>query len=98
MRRLRNAAPLVSQISALGEPLNRKQEPTGYSNLGEDWMNSAALLARMNFALQLAQNQMSGVKVDPGKFSTVPAAAARLVTCSPNAAQQQTLDAIGNEL
>ena len=34
-------------------------------------MNSAALLARMNFALELAQNKVQGVKVDAGKFSAV---------------------------
>ncbi len=67
-----NAAPLVSQIAALGEPLYRKLEPTGYSNAGEDWMNSAALLARMNFALQFAQNQMQGVTLDPESFPPSP--------------------------
>src|SRR6202050_4810476 len=72
-----NAGPLVKQLTTLGEPLYRKLEPTGYSNVGEDWMNSAALLARMNFSLKLAQNQMQGVRLDPGKFSPVPADAAR---------------------
>jgi uncharacterized protein (DUF1800 family) len=91
-----NAGLLVSQAAALGQPLYRKQEPTGYSNVGEDWMNSAALLARMNFALQLAQNQMEGVKLDAGKFSPVPAAAARQILFAD--AAQQTLDAIGKEL
>ena len=55
-----NLANLVGQ---LGEPLYRKQEPTGYSNSGKDWLNSAGLLARMNFALQLAANRVPGVKV-----------------------------------
>jgi uncharacterized protein (DUF1800 family) len=91
-----NAGRLVSRVAALGEPLYRKLEPTGYSNVGEDWMNSAALLARMNFALQFAQNQIEGVKLDPGKFSTVPAAAARQILFTD--AAQQTLDAIGKEL
>ena len=53
----------------LGEPLYRKQEPTGYSNLNAEWVNSAALLARMNFALALAQNKVPGVKVDASKFA-----------------------------
>lgn len=54
---------LAQQLNTLGEPLYRKQEPTGYSNLGSDWMNSASLLARMNFALALANNKVAGVKV-----------------------------------
>ena len=58
------AIALANQVAQLGEPLYRKQEPTGYSNSGKEWMNSAGLLARMNFALQLANNRVPGVKVD----------------------------------
>jgi uncharacterized protein (DUF1800 family) len=58
------AFPLVNQVAQLGEPLYRKQEPTGYSNSSEEWVNTAGLLARMNFALQLADNKVPGVKVD----------------------------------
>ncbi len=51
-------------MTQLGEPLYRKVEPTGYSNSSREWLNSAGLLARMNFALQLAGNKVPGVKVD----------------------------------
>jgi uncharacterized protein (DUF1800 family) len=61
---------LTQQLNQLGEPLYRKQEPTGYSNKSGDWVNSAALLARMNFALALTNNKVPGVKVDLAKFST----------------------------
>jgi uncharacterized protein (DUF1800 family) len=61
------AFPLVNQVAQLGEPLYRKQEPTGYSNSSEEWVNTAGLLARMNFALQLANNKVPGVKVDPAQ-------------------------------
>ena len=54
---------LVNQVAQLGEPLYRKQEPTGYSNSSREWLNSAGLMARMNFALQLAANRVPGVKV-----------------------------------
>ena len=57
------AAPLVNQLTQLGQPLYRKVEPTGYSNSGREWLNSAGLVARMNFALQLADNKVPGVKV-----------------------------------
>ncbi len=50
-------------LNQLGEPLYRKQEPTGYSNKSSEWMNSAALLGRMNFALNLTINKVNGVKV-----------------------------------
>ena len=91
-----DAGALVKQVATLGEPLYRKLEPTGYSNAGADWMNSAALLARMNFALKLAQNQMQGVKLDPNKFSAEPAAVARQILFAD--AAPQTLDAIGKSL
>ena len=58
-----DAWALANQVGNLGEPLYRKQEPTGYSNLNSDWVNSAALLGRMNFAVQLTQNRVPGVKV-----------------------------------
>ena len=58
------ATALVNQVGQLGEPLYRKIEPTGYSNSSRDWMNTAGLMARMNFALQLSSNKVPGVKVD----------------------------------
>ncbi len=58
------AFPLVNQVAQLGEPLYRKLEPTGYSNSSAQWANSAGLMARMNFALQLASNKVPGVKVE----------------------------------
>ncbi len=58
------AFPLVNQIAQLGEPLYRKLEPTGYSNSSAEWANSAGLMARMNFALNLAGNKVPGVKVE----------------------------------
>jgi hypothetical protein len=54
---------LANQVAQLGQPLYRKQEPTGYSNTSQEWLNSAGLLARMNFAVQLANGRVPGVKV-----------------------------------
>jgi uncharacterized protein (DUF1800 family) len=58
------ATALVNQVALLGEPLYRKQEPTGYSNSSREWVNTAGLMARMNFALQLAGNKLPGVTVE----------------------------------
>jgi uncharacterized protein (DUF1800 family) len=58
------ASALTNQVAQLGEPLYRKIEPTGYSNSSQEWLNSAGLVARMNFALQLTGNKVPGVKVD----------------------------------
>ncbi|HJT89938.1 MAG TPA: DUF1800 domain-containing protein [Bryobacteraceae bacterium] len=67
------AAALVNQVAVLGEPLYRKEEPTGYSNSSAQWMNSAGLLARMNFALNLAANRVPGVKVETAEAAGGPA-------------------------
>jgi len=61
------AFPLANQVAQLGEPLYRKIEPTGYSNSSKEWVNSAGLLARMNFAVQLSTDKMPGVKIETAK-------------------------------
>lgn len=53
---------LARVLDRLGQPLYRKQEPTGYSALNSEWVNSAALVERMNLALGLAANQIRGVR------------------------------------
>ena len=73
------AFPLAQRVGQLGEPLYRKIEPTGYSNANAEWVSSASLLGRMNFALALAQNHFPGVKVDASRFDDDPRATARLV-------------------
>ena len=58
------ALPLANQVAQLGQPLYRKQEPTGYSNSSLEWINAGGLVGRMNFALQLADNKVPGVTVE----------------------------------
>jgi uncharacterized protein (DUF1800 family) len=86
------AFALANRIGELGQPLYRKQEPTGYSNSGEEWVNSAALLARMNFALALAANKLPGVTVDQHRFDGDPGDVARSLLLTD--ASPQTREAI----
>jgi uncharacterized protein (DUF1800 family) len=90
------AMPLANQLNNLGEPLYRKLEPTGYSSANDEWVNSSALLARMNFALQLTQNRVRGVEVDSKKFPAAPAASAQQLLFTN--ASLQTLGAIGKAI
>ena len=60
---IQSAFVLGNELQKLGEPLYRKVEPTGYSNLNAEWVGAAALLERMNFAVALAHDRMPGVKV-----------------------------------
>ena len=65
------ALPLANQVAQLGKPLYRKVEPTGYSNAGREWLNSAGLVGRMNLALQLANNRVPGVTVQSGAAQSI---------------------------
>jgi uncharacterized protein (DUF1800 family) len=62
-----NALPLSARLEELGQPLYRKEEPTGYYNTADEWTNSAGLLGRMNFATALAANQIPGAKVSSSR-------------------------------
>jgi uncharacterized protein (DUF1800 family) len=86
------ALPLAQQIGTMGEPLYRKDSPTGYSSANAEWVSSASLLGRMNFAVALTQNKLAGVKLDASHFSDDPTRAARQVLFTN--ATPQTRDAI----
>ncbi|HET7876757.1 MAG TPA: DUF1800 domain-containing protein, partial [Methylomirabilota bacterium] len=58
---------LARQVATLGEPLYEMQPPTGYPDVAEAWVNTGALLNRMNFALALAHNRLPGARVDIGR-------------------------------
>jgi uncharacterized protein (DUF1800 family) len=53
--------PLERTLQQLGMPLYFCQPPTGYKDTAEAWVNSGALIGRMNFALALAANTYRGV-------------------------------------
>jgi uncharacterized protein (DUF1800 family) len=62
---VQDANVVVKAISDLGQPLYGRQTPDGYSMLSTPWVNSSALLERMNFSLALASNRLSkAVTVD----------------------------------
>ena len=56
--------PIVQWVGRMGEPLYQCQPPTGYSDKAETWVNTGALLNRLNFALQLASNHINGTTID----------------------------------
>ena len=60
-----DALPLVRTLNQMGMPLYQMQPPTGYSMQAETWVNSAALLSRMNFALALGAGKMNGSRIAP---------------------------------
>src|ERR1700735_2294347 len=56
--------PLAQWVARMGEPLFLCQPPTGYSDKSETWVNTGALLNRLNFALTFAGEKMAGTSVD----------------------------------
>jgi uncharacterized protein (DUF1800 family) len=64
-----DALPLVQAVRQLGMPLYMCQPPTGYADKAEAWVNTGALLNRMNFALQLVSGRMRAVQPGSGQVS-----------------------------
>src|SRR5262249_16977200 len=62
---IQNAQPLPATLNRMGMPLYGMQPPTGYSMKAEAWVNSSALLNRMNFALALGSGRLPGIALDP---------------------------------
>jgi uncharacterized protein (DUF1800 family) len=70
-----NAMPLVQAVREMGMPLYGCQPPTGYADRADAWVNTGALLARMNFAVSLTSARGRGLRpgaaVVSGDVSTV---------------------------
>jgi uncharacterized protein (DUF1800 family) len=60
-----NGGPQFHQwIARMGQPLYGFQTPNGYSDTADAWVNTGALLERLNFGLSLASNRIPGTRVD----------------------------------
>ena len=86
-----DARALVGTLNSMGMMPYAMMPPTGYSMKADVWVNSSALLGRMNFALGLAAGKIRGVKIDS---EAGPAAGASQTT--PDA--QQMLATLENSL
>ena len=56
-------------LAQMGEGLFQMQPPTGYPDTAEHWVNTGALLERMNFALALSGNRIVGTRADLSKLA-----------------------------
>ena len=55
---------LAQVVGRLGEPLYLDQPPTGYPETQDAWVNSGALLKRLNVAMGIAAGRAPGIAVD----------------------------------
>jgi uncharacterized protein (DUF1800 family) len=63
-----NPGALVNMLKTMGMPLYNALPPTGYYVTADQWMNSTALVDRLNFAYQLANNKFANQKFDAPKL------------------------------
>ena len=67
-----NPQTLLQFLNRMGQPLYGCQPPNGYSMMAEAWVNSSALLNRMNFALALASGRLPGLNVSSQEMLGMP--------------------------
>jgi uncharacterized protein (DUF1800 family) len=66
-----NGGPaMLAMLNKLGEVPYGYQAPTGYPDTAEDWVNTGALLERLNFAVAIASNRIPGTRVDLKSFES----------------------------
>jgi len=83
-----DAGALARRIGDMGMPLYMQQPPTGYKDTSDAWVSTSGLLARLNFALDLAGGRIAGVTLDPSRLT--PAA---LVPQGLSETTRKTIDA-----
>jgi uncharacterized protein (DUF1800 family) len=59
-----NPGALVETLKAMGMPLYYALPPTGYYITADHWMNSSALVIRLNFSYSLTQGKLANQKFD----------------------------------
>lgn len=70
-----NAEPIAQALRTLGMPLYHCQPPTGYADRAAAWVNTGALLNRMNFAVALASGNLRGGRSGGTPGPVVPSSA-----------------------
>jgi uncharacterized protein (DUF1800 family) len=59
-----DTSPRTAQaVALLGQPIYGHQAPNGWPETGESWMNTGAILNRINFGLALAANRLPNASV-----------------------------------
>ncbi len=59
-----DATPRTTQfVSRLGQPIFGHQAPNGYPETGDAWMNTGAILNRINFGLAAAAGRVPGIRL-----------------------------------
>jgi uncharacterized protein (DUF1800 family) len=98
-----DARALLGTLNNMGMMPYGMQPPTGYSMKADAWVNSSALLGRMNFALGLAAGKVRGVSVDTAQLASGAADAHQALVALETVllagdVSKQTHETIGKQL
>jgi uncharacterized protein (DUF1800 family) len=69
------AQPILRHLAGMGEPLFLSVPPTGFPDAASTWISPDMLLARINFAVDLAANRIRGTRVRTGEITALALAA-----------------------
>jgi uncharacterized protein (DUF1800 family) len=64
-----NPRQVVQFVAKMGQPLYLYQPPTGYPDRAEQWVNTGALLERLNFGLAFSSNKIVGTTIDSKRLA-----------------------------
>jgi uncharacterized protein (DUF1800 family) len=59
-------------LRLMGQPIYRCEDPTGYEDTAEAWLDPGVLVYRWSYALRLARNQVEGVRVGESLLANLP--------------------------
>jgi len=98
-----DARALIGTLNNMGMMPYGMQPPTGYSMKADTWVNSSALLGRMNFALGLAAGKVRGVSVNTSQLAAGATNAQQALAVLENSLlagdiSKQTHDTISKQL
>jgi uncharacterized protein (DUF1800 family) len=88
-----DAWSIVQKVTAMGETLYAKMEPTGYPDVAETWLGATSAIARMNFGAEVVSGDLPGVSVDMSRWQGADNASIARALLGREASRQ-TLDAI----
>ena len=98
---IRQPYQLFTWMDKMGEKIYFYQAPTGFPDKAQYWINTGALLNRMNFGLALASNRIPGVHVDLAALNNhhePESAQAALVTYAHLIMPERNMDATIKQL
>jgi len=60
---VKDYGPTLRAVQMMGQPVYQMEDPTGYDDQAERWLDPGVLVSRWRFALDLGRNRLPGVKV-----------------------------------